>query len=243
MVDVLNRGILRKLLCSETTVTPEVVETGKILLLDLPIMEFARVGQLAQAIWKYSFQRSISRRNIANSPRPVFLWADEAQYFLTSHDMMFQSTCRSYRVATVLLSQNVSNFYAVLGGGEKARSEADSLFGNLNTKICHANGDSVTNEWAAKLIGQSRQFLVNANNSYDPSDWMSAVTGVGRTQQTSSGISESYQFEVQPCVFTTLRTGGYEYNGDVDAIVIQNGKTFRDTSRTWRLATFQQTPG
>jgi hypothetical protein len=56
-VDVINRGLLRKLFCTDTNVTPEIVENGEILVLALPIMEFGQVGQMAQAIWKYAFHR------------------------------------------------------------------------------------------------------------------------------------------------------------------------------------------
>ena len=154
--------------------------------------------------------------------------------------MQFLTTCRASRVATVLLSQNVSNFYAALGGSETGKAEADSIFGNLVTKIFHCNGDPVTNEWAATLIGRTRQFFVNANNSYQAGDWLGAVSGLGRGPQTSAGVSESYEFEVQPSVFTTLRTGGREHRGNVDAIVVQSGTTFADTGRPWRLSTFRQ---
>jgi hypothetical protein len=238
MIDVLNRGVLRDLFCGETNITPEAVERGKIIVLDLPVKEYAEVGQFAQAIFKYCFQRSIERRNIAKSPRPVFLWADEAQTFVGSYDMQFQTTCRAARVATVYLSQNVSNFYAALGGQQAGRAEADSLFGNLNTKIFHANGDPVTNEWAATLIGRTRQFFVNANNSYQGGGWL--MNGFGQDRHTSAGVNEQMEFELSPAVFPKLRAGGRENNREVDAVVVQSGQVFADTRKIWRFATFRQ---
>ncbi len=239
MIDVLNRGILRDLFCGETNVTPEVVESGKVLVIDLPAKEFSEVGVFAQVLWKYVFQRSIERRDVAANPRPVFFWADEAQNFVTSYDMQFQTTARSSRVATVLLSQNLSNFYAALGGGERGKAEADSLLANLNTKVFHANGDPVTNEWAATLIGRTRQFFVNGGNSYQTMDmlglpWMRSLPSV------NAGISESYEFEVQPSVFTALRRGGFANGGEVDGIVFQGGRRFRANGRSWIRRTFRQ---
>ena len=70
MIDVLNRGLLRELFSGTTTLTPEAVEDGKIIVVDLPVKEFAEVGQFAQAIVKHSFQRSIERRCVAESPSP-----------------------------------------------------------------------------------------------------------------------------------------------------------------------------
>lgn len=244
MIDVLNRGVLGELFSGETNVTPDIVTGGKILVIDLPAKEFADVGQFAQVLWKYTFQRSIERRNVVENPRPVFLWADEAQHFLTSYDMQFAATCRAARVATVILSQNVSNFYAALGGGDKGRAEADSLFANLNSKVFHANGDPVTNEWAASLIGRSRQLFMNGSNSA-PTDDMTSLLGMAGLRppgQTSGGFSESYEFEVQPSAFTQLRTGGPAADWNVDGIVFQNGRLFRGSGRTWLPVTFRQEP-
>ena len=191
MVDILNRGILRELFCTDTNVTPEVCANGEILLIDLPVKEYGDVGQFAQVLWKHAFQTSMERRDISANPRPVFLWIDEAHHFCTSYDMMFQTTCRSARVATVLLSQNISNFIAALGAGEKGKAEADSLFANLNTKIFHANSDPVTNEWAATTIGKSRQFFVNASHSGAAANWLGMTQDYGQPPQASAGLSES----------------------------------------------------
>jgi hypothetical protein len=243
MVDVLNRGILRQLFCTDTNVTPEAAEDGKIILIDLPVKEFAEVGVFAQVLWKYAFQRTIERRDVAANGRPVFLWADEAQHFVTSYDMQFQTTCRSARVATVLLTQNVSNFYAALGGNDKGRSEAASLFANLNTKVFHANGDPVTNEWAASVVGRTLQQFANGNSSSSPEDQAAAMLGLdwlGQSRSATAGFSEAYEFEVQPAAFTQLRTGGPANRGVVDAIVFQNGRVFRETGRTWLPVTFEQ---
>lgn len=242
--DLLVRGLLRELFCTDTTAAPEDVERGRIILVDLPVKEFGEVGQFAQVLWKYAFQRSIERRSVAASPRPVFLWADEAQHFVTSYDHSFQTTCRAARVATVLLSQNYSNFIAALGGNEKARAETDSLLANLNTKILHANGDAVTNEWASRLIGRSRQFLASGNNSYDAEDQWTASLGIdwiGHSGSTTAGFSETFEFEVQPREFTRLRTGGPP-QWMVDGIVFQNGRMFEASGRTWLETAFRQKP-
>jgi type IV secretory pathway TraG/TraD family ATPase VirD4 len=236
MIDPFNRGVLHELFSGDTNVTPEIIEHGAILVVDLPVKEYGEVGQFAQVLWKMAFQRSIERRNVAMNDRPAFLWADEAQFFTTSRDTEFQTTCRASRVATVLLSQNISNFYAAFGSGEQGRAQADSLFGNLNMKIFHANGDPVTNEWAASLIGRSRQFLVNSSSSSQPNDSLFGYSSIG---QNSAGVSEHIDFEVQPQRFTTLRRGGPPH-WEVDGIVFQGGRRFRKTGRTWMQVSFAQ---
>jgi Type IV secretory system Conjugative DNA transfer len=240
MLDVVNRNVLREAFCTTTNITPEAIEDGKIIVVDFPVKQFFEVGQFAQVLWKYAFQRSIERRDVRQSPRPVFLFADEFQFFCNSYDLHFQSTCRGFRVATVLLSQNISTIYATLGGEQKAKYEVDSLFGNLNTKILHSNGDPATNQWASEIIGRTRQFFVSANTTNQGGDWLGRAFGLGDAPQSSGGVSESYEYEVQPTVFTTLRRGGRVHGGNVDAIVVQPGDIFRDTGRIWRLATFKQ---
>lgn len=241
MVDVLGRGVLRDLFCeAESNIDPTIVEDGYVLLIDLPIKEFGEVGLFAQSIWKYAFQRSIERRNIRKSPRPVFLWADEAQFFVSGNDLEFLSTARASRISTVYLTQNLPNFYAALGGEERGRAAADSIFGNLSLKVFHANGDPQTNHWASNLIGRTRQFFYNSNSSYAAPDGWTTLFGSPNGSQTSAGMSESYEFEVQPSIFNTLKSGGRHHRWQVDAIVFESGRTFRDTGRPWRLATFQQ---
>ena len=243
LIDVMNRGVLRELFCTTTTVTPEIVQEGRILLIDLPIKQFGEVGLIAQALWKQSWQRSIERRDISKSTRPVFYWADEAQYFVTSTDALFHTTCRSARVASVLLTQSVSNFYAALGSGEKGKSEADALLTNLNTKIFHGNSDPVTNEWASTIIGKTRQYMANGNTSQTAEEQISSLLGMagfGGRGSASSGFSESYEFEVQPREFSTLRAGGPACGWQVDGIVFSNGGRFAQTGRNWMKTSFPQ---
>jgi hypothetical protein len=230
---------LRDLLCSGSNVTPDAVEQGKIIVIDLSVKEFAEIGQYAQVIWKYAFQRSIERRDVKKSPRPVFLWADECQYFVTSHDAQFATTCRSFRVAVVYLTQNLNNLYASLGGLQQGKAQADSLLGCLNTKIFHANSCALTNEMASTLCGRTRQLFVNANSGHQ-GDWIAEAFGLGEGAHSTSGVSESMDNEIEPSVFTSLRSGGPENDFNVDAIVFQNGKVYADTGRPWRHATFKQ---
>ncbi len=241
-IDILHRGLLGDLFCSETNITPEEIEAGKVIVVDLPAKEYAEVGIYAQVIWKYIFERAIERRTVVKDTRPVFLWIDEAQLFTTSYDAQFQSTCRSARVATVLLSQNLSSFFASLGGVEKGRTEATALFGNLTTKILHSNADSTTNEWAATLIGRSRQYFANGNSSSSDDQLMAMIglDGFGQSKSASAGFSESYEFEIQPAEFSRLRTGGPANNWIVDGIVFQSGKVFRASGTTWIPVTFKQ---
>ncbi len=233
LADVFLRGTLHDLFCTETNIVPEASAEGGIILLDLPVKEYAEVGQLAQVLFKFIWQRAIERRDVTKHQRPVFLWADESQLFVNSHDAVFQSTARSSRVATVYLTQSISNYYAALGG-ERAKADVNSLLGNLQTKVFHANGDSVTNNWASDLFAKTWQFRGSAGTSIRDGSY--------GNQQVSknAGGSQSLDYEVLPHDFTTLRKGGPEHDWRVDGIVFVGGRLWAASKRNHIRVSFRQ---
>ena len=164
MADCFLRGMLRKLFCTDLNFRPEDTFDGKIIILNLPVKEHNELGQFAQVLFKFVWQRAVERRipplidrkTAEETIRPVFLWADESQFFANSYDALFQSTARSSRACTVYLTQNLPSYFAAFGGAN-SRSEVEAFIGNLQTKIFHANGDPTTNNWAADSMGKTRQ--------------------------------------------------------------------------------------
>ena len=185
--------------------------------------EFNELGQFAQVLFKYIWQRAVERRvppglsrqEAERTIRPVFLYADESQFFVNSYDALFQSTARSSRACTVYLTQNLPSYFAVFGGAN-SRSEVEAFIGNLQTKIFHANGDPTTNNWAADSIGRTRQMQYYGGLSE------SVAKAAGANQ--SAGGSQVVEYLIQPQEFTMLRTGGDECDLQVDGIVFQGGR-------------------
>ena len=238
LIDTLNRNPLRTLFCGETNFTMQAMEEGKIIVVDLPITEYAEVGKYAAAIMKYCAQRSLQRRDVGKSPRPVFIWQDECQNFVLDTDMMFQTICRSYRVCNVLLTQNISNLYAVMSG-DKGKAMVDSLAGTLNTKIFHSNSDNVTNVWMADHIGRDLQVLCNSTISHPGGGPFSVALGYSHAT-VNSGVTETFEYLVQPSAATELRNGGPANAWEVDAIVCINGVCFHATGKPYLFCTFKQ---
>lgn len=204
------RSPMRQLFSAEkSTVTPDDTHRGKIVILDLSVKEYGEVGRFAQILFKTVWQRATERRDLKAFPNPVFLWADESQYFVTSEDMIFQQTARSKRAATVYMTQNISNYYAVLGG-RSGNATTDSLLGNLQTKIFHANGDPSTNEWAERIFAKEKQRLVGE--------------GIGMSGANFS-TSEAMMPAVPAARFIPLKKGGGE-PPVVQAIVFQAGRSW-----------------
>jgi hypothetical protein len=91
----------------------------------------------------------------------------------------------------------------------------------------------------AAMIGRSRQLVANSNSSRDPTDSFSNALGIG-TWNTSAGVSEVFEFEVQPSVCTMLRTGGPSNHWLVDSIIFSNGSCFHATGHPYLFYTFSQ---
>ena len=238
MADVLNRGVLRELFCTDTTVTPDDCLDGKVVVVDLPVKEFADVGLFAAAVWKHQFQRAVERRPAADpDPRPVFLYADEAHLFTGPADALFQSTARSARCCTVYLTQNLNNYLSAYRG-ESGRADALSLLGNLTTHVVHCLGDSDTATFVADLAGKSRQWFLNNSSTgqaYDPLDDL-----LGRaTGQVSAGFGEQLDYEVQPADLMRQKCGGPPAFR-VGALVWRGGRPFASTGRPYLWTEFDQ---
>ena len=225
MMDIFLRGVLHDLFCTTTTIVPELTHEGAILVIDLPVKEFTQLGQLSQTLFKYVWQRASERRDVRRHPRPAFLWCDEAQFFATATDAEFQSTARSSRVATVYLSQNIGAYYNHLG-----QPDTHSLMGNLGTKFFHANGDPMTNNWAADLFSKSWQFRGST----------SVGTAQEKTISKNYAASDSLDFEVLPGEFTTLKKGGPDNAFCVEAIAFQGGRIWHGSSKNHIKVGFAQ---
>lgn len=236
MVDILNRTPLRQLFSEGTNVRPQDTLDGKIILIDLPVKEFAEIGQIAAVLWKYCWQRAVEQRSVATNPRGVFLSVDEFQNYAVQHDQIFQTTARSSRAATVYMTQNIPNLLAAFG--ENAKPFVDSICGNLQTKVWHGNSDPESNQWAATVIGRSRQLFLNGSQQHEGYDLLQLAAGNG--SRGSSGFSEQMEFDCDPRIFTGLRIGGQANRWLVDGIVYQGGKKFAANGKSWMPVTFRQ---
>lgn len=178
-----------------STITPEDSLRGKIILINLPVKLYQKVGRDCQVLFKYIWQRAMEKRSLTHNERPVFLWADEAQNFLHEHDADYQATARSSRIATVYISQNLPNYYACMGG-QKAEYRVKSFLGTLATKIFHANADLETNKYASELIGDIY--------FEEESDSTTVAQNFSQTKTKALKLERL----VRPEEFVRLKTGG-----------------------------------
>jgi hypothetical protein len=230
---------LRTLFSTDTNVRPEDAFEGKIIIVDLPVQEYRLAGRIANLAWKYCFQVAVLRRTPPAGRdqflRPVFLWADEAQNFVTKFDSEYQAVARSAAGCTVFLTQNRESYRRVLGNTDAV----DSLLGNLQAKFfCQNSGE--TNEWAAKLLGERWLKITSTNAGQSRNE--SAPTPESGNNSAGVARSDQRRFFVEPSVFTMLKRGGPLHKFQVEAIVYNGGHLFANGNEAlpYRLITFNQ---
>lgn len=212
---------LRKLFSTDTNVKPEDTFKGRIILVDLPVQEYFLAGRVANLVWKRCFQRAVLGRMQPNDGtylRPVFLWADECQNFVTEFDAAYQAVARSAGGCTVYLVQNRESLLRVL----HSPSAVDSLLGNLQCKCFCQNSSVETNDWAAKLLGERwRDIISTTHGTSNP-----MTPDMEGTQSAGASSSEQRRYYVEPASFTTLKRGGPSNDYQVECIVYNGGMKF-----------------
>lgn len=221
------REPIYSIFCKDSTFSPEDTFNGKIIIIDLPVKKYHKAGQDAQTLLKLIWQRAVEKRHVTDNSTPLFLFADESQFFVTSTDTDFQTTARSSKVSVVYITQNLSNFYANMGG-EKSEHKVKSLLGCFGTHIFHNNSDIETNKYASELIGDALfQESTKSEN-------------VGN-ETVNLGVNSSYKYERQlrPEEFSKLRTGGPLNDYKVEGILHCQGNFF-PTAKNYQRIIFDQ---
>jgi type IV secretory pathway TraG/TraD family ATPase VirD4 len=198
--DHLRRPPLRGLFTGKSTFSmDDLLEQSKVCIVALPVLDSA-AGRVANALMQFCFCWEAVRR-----PREhySFLIADECQEFVTRELMGKLAVLREFKVASILLTQNL----AVLDEriGESAR---EGLCGLLGTKIFGPQGHAATRQWAAEQIGKRKISVQTKTN--------------GRSRgEKSSSVSESEQWDyrVPPIRFAELGVG--------QTIVLRDGRVWR----------------
>ena len=226
---------LRRLFSADTNVTPEVAFDGKIIIVDLPVQVFRLAGRMANLAWKYCFQIAVMRRQAPSAPgeypRPVFLWADEAQNFVTEFDAEHQAVARSAGGCTVYLTQNRESYLRVLGN----EAAVDSLLGNLQLKAFCQQSSPTTNAWAARLLGERWQKILSTNVGH------AGRSSEERSMSSNVNVNQQRRYFVEPAEFTVLRRGGAPNEYQVEVVIYLGGHLFSDGLPYRRIQIDQRT--
>lgn len=258
-LDRFRHGSLQKSFCGNTDIVPEMTFHGAIIIMNMPALTWNEDGIIGQQLFKFMWQRAVESRNGLDKTqheRPVFLWADEAQYFANLKDDQFLSTCRGSRACVVFLTQTLPSYYAVFGRDKS--DAADGLVGKFNTQIFHQNACNRTNHFASEMIGRALQLRnttgrsigtsqseglsqgssetsghTRGNSGYGKSggsgENIGSNIGIGRTETFSTGASEQMDYLVQPMFFASnLKSGGKKHGNQVSALWFKVGGHFQN---------------
>jgi type IV secretory pathway TraG/TraD family ATPase VirD4 len=172
-------------------------------------------------------------RNRENVPdkdkmRPIFLWIDEAQFFLTKDDVLFQTTARSSKICSVYLTQNLSNYLAFVNS-DREEATVNSFLSVLQTKFFHCQSDIKTNQYFTSLIGQTYQTR------------QSTTSGIASGKDyTTSTKSRTLDYQILPWQLDQLAKGGPNNKYVVEAYLYQSGRTWGDHRTNYGLIEFNQ---
>ena len=256
LIDAFLRYPLRQLFCSGMTVSPkDIVEDGKILIVDVPVNRYYDFGKIAAVLWKTAIQRAILSRaalhteNLDSKPdrpddidmRPTFLAGDEAQYFVSPGDTLFATTSASARGITVYATQSLALLYSEMGSDANARSSVLALLGNLRNRfICNVD-DPETTSWFANTLGK---VIVKRRTSGESSNTSFSESGIQYNAGGNQSDAEQLDYDLQPRELAVLNQGGPHKDPrkdkKVEAIITTAGWPFEANGRLWYKATFNQ---
>jgi type IV secretory pathway TraG/TraD family ATPase VirD4 len=201
--DHLRRSPLRELFTGESTFDmDDLLDNAKICVVGLPALDSAD-GRIANALMQYCFCRAATRR-----PRKhySFLLCDECQETVSRALMQKLAVMREFKVATVLLTQNL----AVLDDkiGETAR---EGLLGLMGAKLFGPQGHAGTRQWAAEQIGKRKVEVETTTKG--------RTSGGSSNSSSSTSVHQQWDYRVPPSRFAELNVG--------ETICLRDGKVWR----------------
>ncbi len=253
-----NTGRLRRAFCDKTTILPEMTFVGKIILLNFPTLTMPYEGVVAQQLFSSLWMQAVEGRNALPkqfSERPVFYYADEAQFFVQPRLDLFMSVSRECKASVVLLTQSLPTLYAQLG---KDQSDyIDGLIGKFGQLVACLNSCSRTNKFWMELCGkgiklrkqtsQSRTKQISTNRGESAA---STNQGFNHSDSSQEGSNEQeYETYYLPSDYfaTQLKTGAVKHNFEVTGVWFKAGANFLEpipeTNRNILLAKFTQNEG
>lgn len=236
ILHILNSGVVRDMVATETTVSPADLAKGAIIFVDMPIMKYGESARVVLGGWKYITQRWVLQRKANPGDHVVGIIADEAQNVINSFDFFYASESRSHLGFTIYCTQSIHSYRSALRG-ETGEHLVEGLLTCFLHKVFHVLGDSKSAEYAASLLGRSERAMFGG--SEDPNTTAGEEL-FGRPGFTSS-FSSAFEYILQPSVFLSdLKTGGESHGYVAEAYVIRSGEKFSTNENYLRICLSQR---
>jgi hypothetical protein len=233
----MSTGVARELLATTTTISPELLEKRKWILVNAPIAPGDVTSAVINASVKYAVQRHILKRQAVPGDPLICLFCDEFQKLANSYDAMFLAECRGHRGGMIALTQSVHALYANIHG-QGGEHQTDALLTNFGHVVVHTLGDAKSAELWSNLLGQRREVFIGTTMQPDGEDLFDLIMG---RSKVSVSANETYQPALQPAVFLRgLRQGGPANGNIVDGVVIRSGQPFNASGENYLITSFRQ---
>ncbi|CAN5470728.1 hypothetical protein BH09VER1_BH09VER1_26440 [soil metagenome] len=230
-------GPMHTLFCTSTTISPQSIRDGRILVVDIPcIGERGKYGIAAATIVKYMTQRMAETyfcngKSFADHfTRPVVILADEAHYIATGKDAEFSTTSRSMRASLFYLTQDIHNFWRK--GGPAVKSETGMLLNNLHgVRLLHQTECTDTYHWFVNVLGREWSERLGMSAGFN---------GTHGSGTAGANLSFTQEFPISKRdVEVGLARGGPDYRYVVTGLLQQAGRLFTG-GRLFSQVAFQQ---
>ncbi len=142
----------------------EIIEKGKVFIFDIPNERFRGVASMACSFAKLDHQSMILQRmsNMEyNQERYAFFLSDENHFIVTPNDGDFYSLGREAKHFSIVATQSVSQYLAVL----KNENLVNSILNNLDNKFFMRNTDPKTLDYCLKISGKELKTYQNTSTS------------------------------------------------------------------------------
>jgi hypothetical protein len=233
----MNTGIARELLATTTTLSPELLEQRKWILVNAPIAPGDVTSSVINTAVKYAVQRHILKRKAGADDPLLCIFSDEFQKLANSYDAKFLAECRSHKGCLIALTQSVHALYANLHG-KGGEHETDALLTNFGQVVVHTLGDAKSARQWSELLGNQRELFISTTTTPNGDALFDLLMG---RVQVSVSAAERYEPYLQPSTFLRdLRQGGPESGNWVDGVVIRSGTPFRHSGANFLLTSFRQ---
>ena len=170
----------------------EVIQKGKIVVLNMNISEYTSLSKMIAAYLKLDFQTEIIS-NLSNcTTRPTAFICDEYDKYVTKSDGEFFSLSREAKCINIVSTQSYSSLKATL----KDESQVKVIIQNLINKIWFRTDDIFTIEEAQKQLGKEEKERTSKSISESAKQTrFSYITNTLNSE--NSNISETFSSYLQ----------------------------------------------
>lgn len=170
----------------------EVIEKGKLVVLNMNISEYHSLSKIISAYLKLDFQTEIIANLANSSPKTTAFICDEYDKYVTKSDGEFFSLSREAKCINIVSTQSYSSLKAIL----KDDAQVKVITQNLINKIWFRTDDTFTIEEAQKQLGKEDKEKISKSISESAKKTrFSYITNTLNSED--SNISETFNTYLQ----------------------------------------------